>query len=112
MSSDLIEASRERAPVEEAPLEEAPLVMPSVQKSRHRWAVVLAGGDGTRADLGSPTRVMDILARNNIQPTWLGDGHSLSLPPAPDSYRYQACRDNMRQDLAAGALISGKELQR
>jgi mannose-1-phosphate guanylyltransferase len=30
------------------PAEEAPVVMPSVQRSRHRWAVVLAGGDGTR----------------------------------------------------------------
>jgi mannose-1-phosphate guanylyltransferase len=30
------------------PVEEAPVVMPSVQRSRHRWAVMLAGGDGTR----------------------------------------------------------------
>jgi mannose-1-phosphate guanylyltransferase len=30
------------------------------------------------ADLGSPTRVMDILARNKIQPEWLRDGHGLS----------------------------------
>jgi mannose-1-phosphate guanylyltransferase len=29
------------------------------------------------ADLGSPTRVMDILARNKIQPAWLRDGHNL-----------------------------------
>jgi hypothetical protein len=107
MSSDLIEASREA----QALNDDAPVVMPSARKSRHRWAVVLAGGDGTRDDLGSPARVMHILARNNIQPAWLGDGHSLSLPPATDSYRYQACRDNTRQDLAAGALIGGEELQ-
>jgi hypothetical protein len=44
MSSDLIEASREVR----ALVEEAPVVMPSVRKSRHRWAVMLAGGDGTR----------------------------------------------------------------
>jgi mannose-1-phosphate guanylyltransferase len=30
------------------PIEESPVVMPSVQRSRHRWAVMLAGGDGTR----------------------------------------------------------------
>ena len=29
-------------------------------------------------DLGSPTRVMDILAGNKIQPPWLRDGHGLS----------------------------------
>jgi hypothetical protein len=39
MSSNLIEASSgARAPVEEAP----------VRRSQHHWAVVLAGGDGTR----------------------------------------------------------------
>jgi mannose-1-phosphate guanylyltransferase len=30
------------------PVEETPVVMPSGQRSRHRWAVMLAGGDGTR----------------------------------------------------------------
>jgi mannose-1-phosphate guanylyltransferase len=29
------------------------------------------------ADLGSPTRVMDVLARNKIQPAWLRDGQDL-----------------------------------
>src|ERR1700678_3276679 len=44
MSSDLIEAkSRVRATVEEAPV-----VRPSAQDSGRRWAVLLAGGDGTR----------------------------------------------------------------
>ncbi len=31
-----------------APVEENPALMPSVRTSRHCWAVVLAGGDGTR----------------------------------------------------------------
>ena len=44
MPSDWIEASREARTL----VEESPVVMPSVRKSRHRWAVVLAGGDGTR----------------------------------------------------------------
>src|ERR1700677_1740800 len=44
MSSDLIEAkSRVRTSVEEAPV-----VRPSAQDSGRRWAVLLAGGDGTR----------------------------------------------------------------
>jgi hypothetical protein len=30
------------------------------------------------ADLGSPTRVMDILTRNKIQPAWLRDGLGFS----------------------------------
>jgi hypothetical protein len=43
MSSDSIEASREFR----APMEEQPAVMPSFPQS-HLWAIVLAGGDGTR----------------------------------------------------------------
>ena len=44
MSSDRIDVkSRVRTPVEEARL-----VIPSLQRLRHRWAVLLAGGDGTR----------------------------------------------------------------
>ena len=30
------------------PVEETPVVVPSLQRSLHRWAVLLAGGDGTR----------------------------------------------------------------
>jgi mannose-1-phosphate guanylyltransferase len=44
MSSDFIEA---RNGVR-APVEEAPVIVPSVRRSRHCWAVMLAGGDGTR----------------------------------------------------------------
>src|SRR5579859_2226941 len=31
-----------------SPVEDAPVVMPSVRRLRHRWVVMLAGGDGTR----------------------------------------------------------------
>jgi hypothetical protein len=44
VSSDFIDAkSGVRTPVEEARV-----VMPSIQRSRNRWAVMLAGGDGIR----------------------------------------------------------------
>jgi mannose-1-phosphate guanylyltransferase len=65
-------------------LEVAYRVMPTVDFSRQILAPqpdrLLAVPDTTSgwADLGSPTRVMDILARNKIQPTWLRDGHGLS----------------------------------
>jgi mannose-1-phosphate guanylyltransferase len=45
MFSDLIEARRSGV---RTPIEEAPVVMPSAQRSRRRWAVMLAGGDGIR----------------------------------------------------------------
>jgi hypothetical protein len=58
--------------------------MPAVDFSRHvltpqphRLLVVPDTTSGW-ADLGSPARVMDILARNTIQPVWLGDGQNLS----------------------------------
>ena len=44
MSSDLTEASSGVR----TPVEEASVVRPSAQKSRRRWAVMLAGGDGAR----------------------------------------------------------------
>ena len=44
MSSDLTEASSGVR----TPVEEASVVRPSAQQSRRRWAVMLAGGDGTR----------------------------------------------------------------
>ena len=43
----------------------------------HRLLVVPDTTSGW-ADLGSPARVMDILARNKIQPVWLGDGQNLA----------------------------------
>jgi len=65
-------------------LEAAYRLLPSIDLSRDVLAVqphrLLAVADKTSgwADLGSPRRVMDILARNNIQPGWLRDLNSLS----------------------------------
>jgi mannose-1-phosphate guanylyltransferase len=65
-------------------LEAAYRVMPTVDFSRQVLAPqphrLLAVPDATSgwADLGSPTRVMDILTRKKIQPTWMRDGHGLS----------------------------------
>ena len=65
-------------------LEAAYRLLPSIDLSRDVLAVqphrLLAVADKTSgwADLGSPRRVMDILARNNIQPAWLRDVNSLS----------------------------------
>ncbi len=95
-------------------LEAAYRLMPAVDLSRQVLAVqphrLLAVRDTTSgwADLGSPTRVMDILARNNIQPSWLRDVHSLSLPPS--ARRYQTRQDNA-QGFAAAELTSDKDLQ-
>jgi mannose-1-phosphate guanylyltransferase len=57
--------------------------MPAVDFSRqvlapqpHRLLVVPDTTSGW-ADLGSPTRVMEILARNKIQPAWLRNGQDL-----------------------------------
>jgi mannose-1-phosphate guanylyltransferase len=57
-------------------------LMPAVDLSRkvlapqpHRLLAVRDMTSGW-ADLGSPTRVMDILTRNNIQPAWLRDSHT------------------------------------
>jgi mannose-1-phosphate guanylyltransferase len=46
VSSDHINAKRGVR----TPVEEALIAMPSGQRSRHRWAVMLAGGDGTRLE--------------------------------------------------------------
>jgi mannose-1-phosphate guanylyltransferase len=58
-------------------LEAAYPPMPSLDLSRHvlapqphRLLAILDTGSGW-TDLGSPTRVMDVLARNEIQPAWL-----------------------------------------
>jgi mannose-1-phosphate guanylyltransferase len=61
------------------------------------------------ADLGNPTRVMDILARNNIQPAWSRDKFTQS--PDPSGHRYQVRRDNARQDLAAAASTCEEDVQ-
>jgi mannose-1-phosphate guanylyltransferase len=65
-------------------LEAAYRRIPAVDLSRQVLAPqphrLLAVRDATSgwADLGSPTRVMDILGRNNIQPAWLRDMHTRS----------------------------------
>jgi mannose-1-phosphate guanylyltransferase len=59
-------------------------LMPTVDFSRHVLApqphrlLVVPDTTSGWADLGSPARVMDILARNKIQPVWLGDGQNLA----------------------------------
>ena len=65
-------------------LEAAYQRMPAVDLSReilvpqpHRLLAIRDATSGW-ADLGSHTRVMDTLTRNNIQPTWLRDARSLS----------------------------------
>ena len=65
-------------------LEAAYQRMPAVDLSReilvpqpHRLLAIRDATSGW-ADLGSPTRVMDTLTRNNIQPTWLRDARRLS----------------------------------
>jgi mannose-1-phosphate guanylyltransferase len=63
-------------------LETAYRQLPAVDFSRHILALqrhrLLAVSDTTSgwADLGSPARVLDILARDKIQPPWLNDRNS------------------------------------
>jgi len=49
---------------------------------------LLAVSDTTSgwADLGSPTRVIDIMTRNKIQPAWLCDGHTHSVASSVDRH--------------------------
>ena len=67
-------------------LEGAYRVMPTVDLSREVFAPqphrLLAVRDTTSGwvDLGSPSRVMDVLARNRIQPAWSREFHSFSSP--------------------------------
>ena len=94
-------------------LEAAYGVMPAVDLSRQVFAPqphrLLAVRDLTSgwADLGSPTRVMETLARNNIHPAWLREEYK-SLPPS-DFYRYRASPDGAGQDVALPAIQGGKE---
>jgi mannose-1-phosphate guanylyltransferase len=59
-------------------------IMPAVDLSREILALqpsrLLVVPDSTSgwADLGSPTRVLDILARDKIEPAWLRNGYGLS----------------------------------
>ncbi len=64
-------------------LEAAYRLMPAVDFSHHVLApqphrlLAVCDTKSGWADLGSPARVIDILARNNIQPAWLRDLHGL-----------------------------------
>jgi len=94
-------------------LEAAYRVMPAVDLSHqvfapqpHRLLTVRDVTSGW-ADLGSPTRVMEILARNNIHPAWLREEYK-SLPPS-DSFRSRASSDGAEQDVAQPAIPRGKE---
>jgi mannose-1-phosphate guanylyltransferase len=81
--------------VAENQLEAAYRLMPAVDLSRqvlapqpHRLLTVRDTTSGW-ADLGSPSRVMDVLARNSIQPAWARELHSFPSP----------------EDLAAGGEV-------
>jgi mannose-1-phosphate guanylyltransferase len=69
-------------------LEAAYRQLPAIDLSRQILASqphrLLAIRDRTSgwADLGSPSRVMDVLARTSLQPVWLRDGHSPEVPPS------------------------------
>lgn len=71
--------------MEKNELEAAYRLMPTVDLSSHVLALhpnrLLAVPDMTSGwvDLGSPARVMNTLARDNIRPAWLHNGHRLSL---------------------------------
>jgi mannose-1-phosphate guanylyltransferase len=91
----------------EIELEAAYQLIPSVDLSREVLALqprrLLAVRDRTSgwADLGSPARVMDTLARNNIHPTWWRD--KFTQAPDHSGNRHRARRDNTQQDLAVGS---------
>src|SRR6266852_8195357 len=81
-------------------LEGAYQVMPDVDLARevfahqpHRLLIVRDVTIGW-ADLGSPSRVMEVLARNNIHPAWLRGEYKLL--PHTDSYQYRASQDGAR----------------
>jgi hypothetical protein len=84
-------------------LEGAYRVMPTVDLSREVFAPqphrLLTIHDATSgwADLGSPTRVMEILARSNTHLPWLREGRG-SVPLSADSYRDRAFRHSPGQD--------------
>jgi mannose-1-phosphate guanylyltransferase len=83
-------------------LEAAYRVMPAVDLSHqvlarqpHRLLTVRDVTSGW-ADLGSPSRVMDILARSNIHPAWLRDGVRGKMSRRPQSNAGRS-RNNDRQ---------------
>src|ERR1700733_11281989 len=105
MSSDLIEAkSRVRTSVEEAPV-----VRPSAQDSSRRWAVLLAGGDGSRlqsltlkiAGDSRPKQFCSIIGgesllaqtRARIKPLFHTDQELFVMTRAHESYYREELRD-------------------
>jgi mannose-1-phosphate guanylyltransferase len=93
-------------------LEAAYRVMPAVDLSRqvfapqpHRLLMVRDVTSGW-ADLGSPSRVMEILARNNIHPAWLREEYKLL--PHTDSYQYRASQDGARRDVPPPTISAEK----
>jgi mannose-1-phosphate guanylyltransferase len=105
MSSDLIESkSRVRTSVEEAPV-----VRRSAQDSGHRWAVLLAGGDGTRlqsltltiAGDSRPKQFCSIIGgesllaqtRARIKPLFHTDQELFVVTRAHESYYREELRD-------------------
>jgi mannose-1-phosphate guanylyltransferase len=94
-------------------LEAAYRVMPAVDLSRqvfapqpHRLLIVRDVTSGW-ADLGSPSRVMEILARNNIHPAWLREEHKSLLHT--DSYWNRASPDGGGRDTPPPTIKRGKE---
>jgi Nucleotidyl transferase len=89
-------------------LEKSYSQLPTVDFSRDvlahqtRRLLVLPDRNSGWADLGSPARVMDTLARNNIYPAWL---------PTGAGNRHKAGEDNNRQKLADAAAAGWKDVQ-
>ena len=100
--------------LEENQLETAYRQTPAVDLSGQVLALhpnrLLAVPDMTSGwvDLGSPARVMDTLARENIQPAWLHNEHRLSLP-GPGDRPYPA-QSNNHQSCKAALPIDGKDI--
>src|SRR5712691_11184934 len=94
-------------------LEGAYRVMPAIDLSRevfapqpHRLLTIRDATSGW-ADLGSPSRVMEILVRNNNHPAWLREEYKLL--PHTDSYRYRASPDGAGRDVPPPTIKRGKE---
>jgi mannose-1-phosphate guanylyltransferase len=94
-------------------LEAAYRVIPAVDLSHqifapqpHRLLIVRDVTSGW-ADLGSPSRVMEILACNNIHPAWLREEYKLL--PHTDSYRSRSSPGGAALVVPPPTIQSGKE---